>query len=226
VAAATTITTTITVTATTRTERVVLERGVRFGGRLSLAVVCVVLLRVTPAVAGTMCHTAGAAPERLATATGAASGKFLEATSHAMLALKALEESSPTYVDHRKRAVATLDAAVAGYRRALTLTDDVARGDEFLRARAFERLRATFGVTQGSLNAVRWEAIAKKARESATPTADLVGICITSAQSLKATLNDLKPETAPSMKRRFGYAWFLALTHGGLVSDAFDASIE
>jgi len=220
------MTTTITVTATTRTERVVLERGVRFGGRLSLAVVWVVFACVTPAVAATMCHTAGAAPERLATATGAASGKFLEATSHAMLALKSLEESSPTYVDHRKRAVAALDAAVAGYRRALTLTDDVARGDEFLRARAFERLRATFGVTQGSLNAVRWDAIAKKARESATPTADLIGICITSAQSLKATLNDLKPETAPSMKRRFGYAWFLALTHGGLVSDAFDASIE
>ena len=213
-------------TVTIKTRSTLLERGVRFGGRLSLAAVCVVFACVTPAVAATMCHTAGAAPERLATATAAASAKFLEATSHAMLTLKALEESSPAYVDHRKRAVSALDASIAGYRRALTLTDDLARGDEFLRARAFERLRSTFGITQGSLNAVRWDAIAKKAHESATPTADLVGICITNAQSLKATLNDLKPETAPSMKRRLGYAWFLALTHGGLVSDAFDASIE
>jgi hypothetical protein len=184
------------------------------------------LVCATPAVAATMCHTAATGPERLATATAAASAKFLEATSHAMLTLKSLEASSPTYADHRRRAVASLDAAIAGYRRALGLADDVPRADAFLRSRAFERLRATFGITPGSLNSVRWESIAKTSRESATPTADLLGICVTGAQSLRATLNDLKPDTPPSMTRRFGYAWFLVLTHGAMVSDAFDASFE
>ena len=173
-----------------------------------------------------MCHTAGAGSERLGAATASASAKFLEATSHAMLTLKAVEESSPSYADHRKRATASLDAAIAGYRRALTFADDVQRTDAFLRARGFDRLRVTFGITQGTLNAVRWEAIARAARESSTPSADLIGICVTGAQSLRATLNDLKPDVSPSMTRRLGYAWLLVLTHGGLVSDAFDSSVE
>src|SRR5262245_16493533 len=127
--------------------------GARSGGRppvrltrsaLALAGVVIAAFGLgTPAVAATMCHTAGAAPERLATATATASSKFLEATSHAMLALKAAEESAPAFAEHRKRATAALDSAIAGYRRALTFTDDLQRGDEFLRARAFDRLRLT-----------------------------------------------------------------------------------
>jgi hypothetical protein len=185
-----------------------------------------VLISLEPAVGATMCHTAGAAPERLATATAGASSKFLEATSHALLTLKAVEEASAAFADHRRRATSALDAAVAAYRRALTFPEDLQRADAFLKARAFERLRLSFGITQGSLNGVRWETIARIARESSTPSADLIGVCVTGAQSLKATLNDLKLDTPPSMTRRLGYAWFLVLTHGGLVSDAFDASVE
>ena len=51
-------------------------------------------------------------------------------------------------------------------------------------------------------------------------------MCVAGAESLKATMADLKAGTPPSMRRRAAYAWFLVVTHGGLVSDAFDTSVR
>lgn len=193
---------------------------------LTLVAVVMAAVPAAPAAAATMCHTSGAATERLGTLTARASARFLEASSQALLALKALDESSTVFAERRARTLTLLDEAIAEYRQALALADDLPRGDEFLRARPFERLRATFGVTPGTLNAVRWEAIVKAARESRTPTADLIGVCIAGAESLKATMAGLKPDTPPSMTRRSAYAWLLVVTHGGLVSDAFDTSVR
>src|SRR5262245_23792902 len=229
------ITTAITTITTTRTRA--LRLGARVSGRppigglltvLALAGVMATPPLVSPpaAVAATMCHTDGAATERLATLTARASARFLEASSEALLAVKSQEESSQALAEHRTRALALLDAATADYRQALALADDLPRGDEFLRARAFERLRAVLGVTPGTLNAVRWEHLVRSARESRTPTADLIGVCVAGAESLKVTMTELKPDTSPLMARRAAYAWFLVLTHGGLVSDVFDTSVE
>ena len=193
---------------------------------LAVALVVATLVSAAPAVAATMCHTGGAATERLATLTARASSSFLEASSQALLALKALDDSSSAFTDHRARASSLLDAAAADYRQALALADDLPPGDEFLRARPFERLRLTFGVAPGTLSGTRWEALAKIARESRKPTADLIAVCVAGAESLKATMADLKAGTPPSMRRRAAYAWFLVVTHGGLVSDAFDTSVR
>jgi len=184
------------------------------------------LVSAAPVAAATMCHTAGAASTRLAELTARASARMLEASSQALLALKALEEQGEAFGEHRRRATALLDEALGDYRQALALPDDLARGDAFLKARPFERLRLTLGITPGTLNAVRWEAIARTARQSRTPTADLLGVCVAGAESLKATLAGLGPTTAPSMVRRAGYAWMLVLTHGGLVSDALDDTVR
>jgi len=186
----------------------------------------VVLAAAAPASAALMCHAAGGSSDRLAAVTARASATFLEAASQAMLAYRALETASTSFVEHRERTTALLDAAIAAYREALALTDDLARADEFLRARPFERLRVTFGISPGSLSAVRWEIIARTARTARTPAADLLGVCVAGAETLKATLGEVKPETATAQIRRSAVTWTQVLTHGGLVSDAFDPSVR
>jgi len=198
----------------------------RSWGHVVAAVALMILTLAAPAVAATMCHTAGASTERLAALTGRASGKFLQAASHGMLAVKALEDSPTAFPEQRARVTELLDAAIADHREALATGDDLKRVDEFLRAREFARLRLTFGITPGTLNATRWETIARIARDSRTPTADLIGVCVAGAEMLKSTIADLKPDARPSMIRRATYAWFLVLTHGGLVSDALDAAVR
>jgi hypothetical protein len=191
-----------------------------------LGALALVAVLASPAAAAMMCHLNGAATERLGSLTAGASAKFLEASSQALLVYKALEESAPVFGESRARTLELLDATIAEYRKALELKDDLVRADEFIKARPFERLRVTFGITPGSLSAMRWEAMARMARTSHTQTADLIGICLGGAQSLKATIAQLKPDMSPAQARRSAIAWIMVLSHGALVSDAFDSSVR
>ena len=192
----------------------------------TLAASLVLALVHSPALAASMCHTDRAAPENLATATGKASARFLEAASRAFLAFKALEEGSDAVSLHSQSARSLLDEAIGQYRAALQLADDLAQADAFLKQREFDRLQKIFGITPGTLNQTRWELIAKTAQKSHTPAADLIRVCVAGAESLKSIMAGLRPDLSPVQVRRAAYNWHLVLMHGSLVSDAFDASIR
>jgi hypothetical protein len=173
-----------------------------------------------------MCNTDKAASEALGKTTAMASAKFLEAASEAFLAFKAIEARSGSADAHATNAVTLLHEAVRAYGAALSLSEDLAQADGFLRDRPFEKLQRVLGITPGTLNHTRWELITKTARESKTAAADLIRVCVAGAESLKSVTARVKPDTHPTQLRRAAYAWHLVLMHGSLVSDAFDASVR
>ena len=116
--------------------------------------------------------------------------------------------------------------AILDYKRALSFTDDLEQADIFLKKRPFESLRIKFGITPGTLNQTRWEIIAKTVTESQTPAADLIGVCATGAETLKASTSTVKAGMPATQIRRRIYTWWLVLTHGMLVTDAFDSSVR
>ena len=176
--------------------------------------------------AGTMCHTDRAGGEKLGQATARASATFLDASSAIFLALKALDERSDAYASHVASASKLLEAAAGEYGDALKLADDLKAADQFLKTRPFDRLERMLGIAPGSLSQTRWLMIAKTAKDSPHPTADLIRVCVSGAQSLRSAIAELKPDLAPAQIRRAAYAWSLVISHGGLVSDAFDSSIR
>jgi hypothetical protein len=190
-----------------------------------LAGAVLLLLTAAPATATVLCHT-GTASGAPGAATASASAKMLEAASQAILAYRALAVAAPTSAEHRQRASELLDAALADYRQAQAPSDDLARVDDFLRARPFEQLRLSFGITPGTLNALRWDAIAATARKSSAPASELIAVCVTGAESLKAALGAVGRDTPPAQLRRAVTTWLLVVSHGSLVSDAFDASVR
>ncbi len=192
-----------------------------------MAVASLLLLAPTSqALAGSLCHVDKAVSEGLSRATAQASADFLAAASQVLLAFKTAEEPSE---DPEPRAASTralLDRATSGYRQALSLTDDLKRADLFLKERPLEGLRIKLGMTPGTLNQTRWEIIAKTVTESPTPAADLIGVCVASAATLKASTSAVKAGMPAMQVRRGIYTWWLALTHGMLVSDVFDSSVR
>lgn len=187
--------------------------------------VALVLLLAAPAGATVLCHTgegSGAAAEL----TARGSAKLLEAAAEAMLAYRSIREPGAAFAEHRRRAGELLEAAAAEYRRAQVSSEDLARLDTFLRSRPFEQLRPAFGITAGTLNAVRWDAIAAMARKSPAPASELIAVCVTGADTLRAALAALGPDLSPAQLRRALNAWFLVISHGGLASDAFDPAIR
>ncbi len=173
-----------------------------------------------------MCIIDKGVSEKLHEVTAKASAKFLEAASEAFLTVKAVEEGSDTIETHREHTKTLLDAAISDYKQAAGLRDDLPKADSFLKQRPFERLRNNFGITPGTLNDLRWQIIQRTARESKAPTADFIRVCIAGAESLKAGLSTVQVGTPPSLLRRSLSAWFLVLSHGALVSDAFDSSVR
>ena len=195
-------------------------------GLTTLGLAALVLLGPAPSVAGTMCHTDRAGSEKLGQATAKASAALLDASSAAFLVFKALDEQSPAYAGHVANTTKLLEAAVGEYEEALKLTDDLKAADQFLKARPFDRLQRMLGIAPGTLNHTRWQMMAKTAKDSQHPTADLIKVCVSGAESLKYTIAGMKPDTAPPQIRRAAYAWSLVISHGALVSDAFDSSVR
>jgi hypothetical protein len=194
--------------------------------RLASAVMlAVVSLLAMPAEATVLCYT-GDGSGAVGELTASASAKLLEAASQAMLAFRGLRESGAAFGEHKRRATDLLESAVADYRRAQSMAEELGRLDTFLRARPFEQLRLVFGITPGSLNATRWEAFAAMARRSKAPAAEIIGVCVNGAESLKAGLAAIGADTSPAQLRRALNAWFLVISHGGLASDAFDPTIR
>ena len=194
---------------------------------LAVAVACLLLLAPSSrAVAGSLCDVDKAVSEGLHRATAQASAEFLEAASEVLLAFKTAEEASGDPEPRLASTRALLDRAILGYRRALSLTDDLERADRFLKTRPLESLRIKLGITPGTLNHTRWEIIAKTVAESPTPAAELIGVCAKSAESLKASTAAVKAGMPAIQIRRGMYTWWLVLTHGMLVSDALDSSVR
>lgn len=173
-----------------------------------------------------MCIIDKGVSEKLHDATAKASAKFLEATAEAFLAFKAVEEASDALDAHRTKATKLLDEAAGEYRQTFALSEDLKQADGFLRARPFERLQASFGITPGTLNDVRWRTIARTARESKTPAADLIGVCVAGTETLKHVISTVEVNTTSWQLRRSLYNWSLVLPHGALISDAFDSSVR
>jgi len=194
---------------------------------LWLLPVSVFFLFLYPAsVAAGMCVIDKGVSEILQEVTAKASAKFFEAASEAFLTFKAVEEGSDAFDTHRTKTILLLDAAIGDYKEAAKLRDDVQKADSFLKQRPFESLRNNFGITPGTLNDLRWQIIQRTARESKAPTADLFRVCVAGAESLKSGLSTVNIGMPPSLLRRSASAWFLALSHGALVSDAFDSSVR
>jgi hypothetical protein len=183
------------------------------------------LLASFPASAASMCVTNGAASPKLHQATSRASAKFLEAASRAMLMFHALDLGGDPK-RYANEAGALLDDAVAGYQAALALKNDLRAADQFLRERPFDRLERALGVTPGTLNHVRWEALARIARQSETPAADFIDVCLKSAAQLKYTVASVSADMHRVQIRKAAATWYAVLSHGALVSDAFDASVR
>jgi hypothetical protein len=182
-------------------------------------------LSAAPAYAANLCVTDGATPGKLGDVTAKASARFLDAASKAFLVFRALELGED-FRPYASEAATLLDAAVAGYQQALALDGEVRAADSFLRERPWERLRRSLGVTPGTLNHVRWEIIEKTARESKTPTADLVFVCTAGAGQLKNLLASITPGMNRVLLRKVASTWYAVLSHGALISDAFDASVQ
>ncbi len=173
-----------------------------------------------------MCHTDQAGSEKLGEATGKASAKFLEAASQAFLLFKAIEGRSDSFESHSTNVKKLLEGVIGDYEEALKSTDDLKQADQFLKARPFDRLHRMLGITPGTLNHTRWQIITKTVKESQAPTADLIRVCVSGAASLKYAVSDVKIGMPPSQLRRALYAWSLVLSHGALISDAFDSSLR
>jgi hypothetical protein len=172
-----------------------------------------------------MCVADGTASAAFGAATARASARFHEATGHAFRAFAALDEgSSPE--QHFGEARRLLDEASSRYREALARADDVAQVDVFLKERPFDRLQAVFGIAPGSLEQRRWQLFAKTVKESRTPAADLLRVCIAGAETLKGVTSNVTGKTQPAQRRRSQAQWHQILLHGALVSDALDASIR
>ena len=198
--------------------------------RTTRVAVVVLALLVLPwpatALAGSMCYVDKGVSIKLESVTGRASATFLDAASAALVLLKTVEESAERSSVSSSRVEELLARTIADYREALTLAEELSLADTFLRGRPFERLRAMLGITPGTLNHTRWEIMAKTAKESKAPATDLLNVCVASAESLKYTMASVKPGASSSLLRRALYSWSLVLSHGALVSDAFDASIR
>ena len=177
----------------------------------SVSLFTVLTLSAMPALAGSLCHVA---------VPGA------DSVSQAFLVLKTLDERCEGLGTLTASTVRLLDEAIAEYRNALAQSSELAETDRFLKARQFERLQRLLGITPGTLEHRRWELIGKAARQSKQATRDLISICISGAEQLKYVTTTLKPETQPAQRRQFAATWYLALSHGHLVSDALDASFE
>jgi hypothetical protein len=180
-----------------------------------------VLARPDGAIAG-VCIADGTASAAFGAATARGSARFLEAASHAWRAFAALDEGTPAE-QHFGEARRLLDDTINRYREALARTEDVAQTDGFLKDRAFDRLQAIFGLSPGSLEQRRWLTLAKTARESKTPTEDLLRVCVSGAETLKSSTYTTR-ETQAAQRRRAEAQWHLILMHGALVSDALDGS--
>jgi hypothetical protein len=200
---------------------------VTYREQLAIAVASLLLLALSsPALAGSLCYVDKAVSEKLHRATAQASAELLEATSHLFLAFRTADEPSGDPEPRLASTRALLDKAILNYKRALSFTDDLEQADIFLKKRPFESLRIKFGITPGTLNQTRWEIIAKTVTESQTPAADLIGVCATGAETLKASTSTVKAGMPATQIRRRIYTWWLVLTHGMLVSDAFDSSVR
>jgi hypothetical protein len=183
------------------------------------------VLPSVPASAASMCVTDGAASAKLHEATSKASAKFLEAASRAFLMFRALDLGAD-FKRYASEAGSLLDDAVAGYQAALALKDDLRAADRFLRERPFDNLQRSLGVTPGTLDYVRWEALGRIARQSKAPAADFIGVCMNSAAQLKHTTASITAGMNRVMLRKAAATWYAVLSHGALVSDAFDASLH
>ena len=190
------------------------------------SIFAVFALSAVPALAGSLCRVAVSGADSLNQSTARGSAKFLEAASQAFLAFKVLDERGEGLGTHTAATIRLLDEALAEYRRALAQSSELAEADRFLKDRQFERLQRRVGITPGTLEHRRWELIAKTARQSRHATRDLIGICISGAEQLKYVTTTLKPETQPAQRRQVAATWYLALSHGHLVSEALDASFE
>jgi hypothetical protein len=183
------------------------------------------VLPCVPASAASMCVTDGAASPKLHEATSKASAKFLDAASRALLMFRALDLGED-FKRHASEARSLLDDALAGYQAALALKDELRSADQFLRERHFENLQRSLGITPGTLDHVRWEALVRIARQSKTPAAELIGVCITSIAQLKYATESVRADMHRALLRRAAATWYAVLSHGALVSDAFDASLH
>jgi chemotaxis response regulator CheB len=190
------------------------------------SIFAVLTLSAVPALAGSLCRVAVTGADGLNQSTARGSARFLEAASHAFLAFKVLDEGGEGLSTHTAATVRLLDEAIAEYRRALSQSSELAETDRFLKDRQFERLQRKLGITPGTLEHRRWELIAKAARQSKHATRDLIGVCIGGAEQLKYVTTTLKPDMQPAQRRQVAASWYLTLSHGHLVSDAFDASFE
>jgi hypothetical protein len=187
--------------------------------------IMVCVLPCVPASAASVCVTNGAASPKLHQATSKASAKLLEAASRALLMFRALDLGED-FKRYANEAGSLLDDAVAGYQAALALQDDLRAADRFLRERPFDGLQRSLGITPGTLDHVRWEALGRIARQSKTPAADFIGVCMKSAAQLKYTTASASADMHRVMLRKAAATWYAVLSHGALVSDAFDASVH
>lgn len=195
-------------------------------GRIGIVLGALVLASASPSAAGNLCTIDKATSEVLAASTSEGSARFLEAASHAFLTFGAVDDSRAGFDEHREAALKLLDDAARAYRDALTNAVELQRADTFLKHRAFDRLRPAFGITPGTLNETRWDIIVKTVQTAKEPTAELLGVCLAGAQTLKNTMSTIKLDTPPAMLRRAVASWFSVLSHGTLVSDAFDPLVR
>jgi len=194
--------------------------------RIAFIVAALLLAGAAPSAAGNLCTIDKATSEALAVQTAQGSAKLLEAASRAFLTLAVVDASQEGFDDHRTASLKLLDDAVRAYREALTQTAELQRADAFLKNRPFDRLRSAFGITPRTLNDTRWDIIVKTAQASKSPAKELLGVCVGGAETLKQTMTTITPQTTPAMLRRALASWFSVLSHGTLVSDAFDSLVR
>jgi len=193
---------------------------------IAFMLAALLLAGATPSAAGDFCAIDKATSDALAARTAQGSAKLLEAASRAFLALGAADVSRDGFDDHRTASLKLLDDAARAFKDALTQTAELQRADAFLRNRPFDRLRSAFGITPGTLNETRWDIIVKTAQASKAPATELLGVCVAGAETLKYTMSTITPDTTPAMLRRALTSWFSVLSHGALVSDAFDSQVR
>jgi len=194
--------------------------------RIVFVLAAVLVAGATPSAAGNLCAIDKATSEALAARTSQGSAKFLEAASHAFLTLAAADGSRESFDEHRTTSLRLLDDAARAYGDALSQAAELQRADAFVKSRPFDRLRAAFGITPGTLNETRWDIIVKTAQASKAPTTELLGVCVAGAAALKHTMSTITADTTPAMLRRALTSWFSVLSHGALVSDVYDSLVR